>query len=349
MLRRKLIFNLCPPVVLLLITAVAAVLLLQGVLRQLDHVNHEAWVVVDEVNQLSIAVNATEVDLYEIQLGKERYLDRMIESVENVRRLAGELSEHYVIGEKDAAPLYAQITNRLPDFIRHVGALATVQDEMLAHDHGQAALESAVALRQATLPLSRVVREHAQREQESLSGRFRWLVMGLGLVFLAVINVSVLMLLRLATMILRPVDTLVNATRELSQEHFGHRVKLDAHDEFDELAAAYNTLAEHLQSNEKRRIEVLGQSALALNHELNNAMATIELQLGLLNRRADDPQTERRLRTIQQSLSRMRDTVQSLKNVRRIVLTDYGQGMKMLDLVRSAARDEDHAEQEVTP
>ena len=73
-----------------------------------------------------------------------------------------------------------------------------------------------------------------------------------------------------------------------------------------------------------------------MNHELNNAMATIELQLGMLGRRADDPQTERRLRTIAESLTRMKDTVQSLKNIRRIVLTDYGQGMKMLDLARSA-------------
>jgi signal transduction histidine kinase len=185
-----------------------------------------------------------------------------------------------------------------------------------------------------------------QAALQSLATRFRWLVIGLGAVFLVLINFSVLMLGRMAGMVLRPVDRLVAATRELSHEHFNHRVTLDANDEFDELAAAYNNLAEHLQTQDARRVEVLSQVALALNHELNNAMATIELQLGMLNRRsADDPNAERRLRTIQQSLGRMRATVQSLKSARRIVLTEYGQGMKMLDLARSA-REEDQVEHE---
>jgi hypothetical protein len=60
----------------------------------------------------------------------------------------------------------------------------------------------------------------------------------------------------------------------------------------------------------------------------------------MLGRRASaDPQTERRLHTIHDNLARMKDTVQSLKSVRRIVLTEYGQGMKMLDLAQST-RDE---------
>jgi hypothetical protein len=63
MLRRKLLLNLGPVVVLLLLTAVIAIWLLQGVLRDMDHINTQAWRLVEDVNELSISVNAIEVDL----------------------------------------------------------------------------------------------------------------------------------------------------------------------------------------------------------------------------------------------------------------------------------------------
>ena len=174
------------------------------------------------------------------------------------------------------------------------------------------------------------------QELQSVAGDFRWLLIGLGVAFLIVINASVVMLIRMSSMILRPVGELMKATRALTQEHFDHRVRIEENDEFDELANAYNMLAEHLEQTEKRRIETLGQVAIALNHELNNAMATIELQLGMLGRSsAADPQSERRLRTIHDGLRRMKEAVQSLRSIRRIVLTDYSPGMKMLDLERS--------------
>jgi len=122
--------------------------------------------------------------------------------------------------------------------------------------------------------LSRV--DHAGPESlKSIASDFRWLLIGLGVWFLLVINVCVVMLFRMSSMILRPVDALIMGTRELAQEHFDHRVKVEENNEFDELARAYNRLAEHLEQTEKRRIETLGQVAIALNHELNNAMATI--------------------------------------------------------------------------
>jgi signal transduction histidine kinase len=171
--------------------------------------------------------------------------------------------------------------------------------------------------------------------------RFRTTVLGLGIVFLVLINLSVILLVRTAAKILRPVNALVEATRQLARERFDYRVTLREDNEFDELARALNTLAEHLQQNEKQRMNVLGQVGLALNHELNNAMATIELQLGMLGRGAiGDLHVERRLRTIHESLTRMKDAVQSLKSVRRIVLTDYSPGMKMLDLVQSAKEED---------
>jgi signal transduction histidine kinase len=137
-------------------------------------------------------------------------------------------------------------------------------------------------------------------------------------------------------MILNPVDRLVAASRELAAERFEHRVPLDRDDEFDELASAYNDLAQRLQANERKRLETLGMVALTLNHELNNAMGMIELQLQLVARRVGQREpVERSLRRIAEGLARMSRTVESLKHIKRIVLTDYVEGTKMLDLEKS--------------
>ena len=68
----------------------------------------------------------------------------------------------------------------------------------------------------------------------------------------------------------------------------------------------------------------------------NNAIAIIELQLQLLSRQAGgNTRIEKCAHEIQQCLSRITSTVEALKRVRRIVLTDYTAGVKMLDLQRS--------------
>jgi signal transduction histidine kinase len=182
---------------------------------------------------------------------------------------------------------------------------------------------------------------HDWATHAALAVRLRWIVLGLAVAFLIVINASAVVLARAAGMVLNPVDRLVTASRELAAEHFDHRVVLDRQgDEFDELARAYNQLATQLQANEQRRVETLGMAALALNHELNNAMGMIELQRQLIARRASDHEAvEKCLRCIGQGLSRMSGVVEALKHVKRIVLTDYVAGTKMLDLQKSTEQD----------
>ncbi|WP_428939553.1 HAMP domain-containing protein [Fontivita pretiosa] len=347
MLRRKLLLNLGPLVGLLLLTAVAAIWFLQGILARLNHVSAVAWSVVDDVNALSITVNEIERDLYQIQLGQQRHLDGLIEAIESSRQLVERIGRHYLVHEPACAPLYQSIVEQMPMFEQHVGVLATVQEPSLARQHGEAALNAAVALRRATLPLSRYVRDHAYREQTELTTHFRNLVLGLAAVFLVVINVSVMVLLRMGSIVVRPVEKLVAATRLLGAERFDCRIELDQHDEFDELARAYNSLAEQLQANERKRIETLGQVAVTINHELNNAIAIIDLQLAKLSRQTTGaPGIEKCLREIHESLERVTRTVQSLKNVRRIVLTDYVPGTKMLDLRRSVEQEgQQHGQQ----
>lgn len=187
-------------------------------------------------------------------------------------------------------------------------------------------------------------------ELRTLSARLRWIVLGLALVFLVVINMSVIALLRMGGTILRPLDQLVEASRELARERLDYRVHVEQDDEFGELAHSFNSLAEQLQANEQRKMEMLQQVARAINHELNNVMAIIELQMQMLARKSHgSPATDKYLSEIRASLERMTKAVQSLKNIRRIVLTDYVPGTKMLDLQRSTEDRDDAAVAVVAP
>lgn len=177
---------------------------------------------------------------------------------------------------------------------------------------------------------------HVAAEQAAIIARFRGLVILVVVVFLVVINASVLVLLRGAAMVLQPVERLTEAARRLSDDRFDYRLDLERKDEFGELARAYNTLAGHMQTTQQGKLETLEQVARTLNHDLNNAISVIELQLQLLSRKAGAGSgVEPYARQIREGLARMTSTVESLKHVRRIVLTDYVAGVKMLDLQRS--------------
>ena len=336
MLRRKLLLFLGPLVLLLLLTAMTLVWLLQGVLQDMRHIKDSAWVLVEDINRLSVTTNAVEVHLFELQTNRSRRLDSLIDDVEESRQLIDILEDSELMQDPAYARPFRRIKARFPEFARHVSALATAQDGQLAREHNEEALRAIVAIRQDTLPLGHEIYRHAQTEQEDLLGWFRWMVLGVGLVFLLVINIAVIVLLRMSTIILSPIDKLVEATRELAAGRYDHRVNLVQKDEFDQLAQAYNQLAQQLQSDEKRRLEMLGQVSLTMNHEINNAVAIIEMQLRLMSRQqGPTAATEKCLREIHDSLDRMTRTVQALKNVRQIVLTDYVGGVKMLDLEKS--------------
>lgn len=173
-------------------------------------------------------------------------------------------------------------------------------------------------------------------QQRELFVWFRRIVIGLAVVFVLLVNFSVGILLYVGSLIVKPIDTLVHATRELAEGRFDHRVDLSGRtDEFAELAAAFNGMAQRLQDSDRRQMETVEQVARAMNHEINNAIAIIELQLRLLARRTDPAEMEKPLTQIQQSLQRMTHAVRALGSIRRIALTEYLPGVKMLDLAQS--------------
>jgi nitrate/nitrite-specific signal transduction histidine kinase len=340
MLRRKLLTILGLVVLLLAVMTAATMWMLHRLEDDMQHVVRHATELANRVARLGQTITEVELRLHELETGSARHLDALIEGVEALNRLVDEIGEHYLV-RQEGAVRYARLRDLLPGFQRHVGALATTRDPDLADFHMGKARDLSVMLRQEAVALGTVAQRHAAVERDNLVSRFRWILLGLAVVFLLVINVAVLMLWRAASIVLQPVERLVEASRELARGRFDHRVAMNQDDEFDELGAAYNRLAEQLQAHEQRRMEMLVHVARAMNHELNNSLSIIELQLNLLEKGAGDPQrTERCLRQIRASLTRMTEVVQSLKRVRRFVLTDYADGEKMLDLQRSTQADE---------
>jgi nitrate/nitrite-specific signal transduction histidine kinase len=338
MLRKKLILILGSLVFLMVVATIATILLLQSVVEDLDRATLEHSALEDTIVQLDATITQVELDLRQLQLKSNRHLDEVIESLDRLHKRCDDLAHDYAFPEgKDAADRLSQALGKLE---HHVSALATTEDAMLAAGHMDQALAAVVEVRKSTQDVGELLHTHVAKQSQAVTGRFRLLVQGLAVLFLILINVSALVLLRVATMVLRPVEQLVEASRQLAGERFNYRVEVDQQDEFQELARSYNHLAAQLESNEQRKLQMLSQVALTLNHELNNAGAIIELQLKLLGRQAGgSPTSEAYLRQIHESLARMTRTVESLKKVRRIVLTDYVAGMKMLDLERSVEED----------
>ena len=336
MLRRKLLIVFGSLVFLLVALAATAIWVLQGALADLHHINTQAAAVTDGASRLSDGLIAVEVDLYHIQLGRQRHLDDLIDDVEVARDLISHIGKYYVVHLPASEQIFRTVVEGYPDFEQTISSLATAQDENLARKYTVKALAEAMALRQGVRQIDGAVRKHTRMEQEALANRFRWLIFGIAIGCLMVINISIVVLLRAAGMVLGPVDKLVDVSRRLTSEHLENRAELDHADEFHELAEAYNQLAKRIQESEQRRMEMLGQVALTLNHELNNAIAIIELQLQILGRQADgNDRFETCLRNIKENLHRMAETVESLKHIRRIVLTDYISGVRMLDLQKS--------------
>jgi nitrate/nitrite-specific signal transduction histidine kinase len=337
MLRRKLILILGVLLTLMMVMAVTAVWLLQGVLTDMEGSDRQTADAANRIAAVERDIAVVEMELYQLQMGQKRHLDVLLGAVDSLRQSVEALDASAVLRAPEIGPRCRELGAQLPDFERAVGSMATAENPDLAAMYNRQAFAAALKLHHADQELALLARQHEEQLDAGISTRMRKLVVGVTIGFLALINVTILLLVRAAGLILGPMHKLVHASRELAREHFEHRVHLAGHDEFDELARAFNQLAENLQASEARKVEMLQQTALTLNHELNNALAIIETQLALLSRRAtDDPAFAKCLRQIHQNLDRMKHTVALLRQVRRIVLTDYTQGVKMLDLERSA-------------
>ena len=315
MLRRKLLSRIGMLIGAFVTGAVIAIVLLQSVVSDVERVNNESALLVDGVQNLSASIAS--LDAAGDDEARARALDAVRESMDR-------LGAHPIVRPPDgeAAVAFARVRERLDPVL--AGAPASIDPALQAH------------LRD----LGRIVGRHVAAEHTSLGRYFRLLVLGLTIAAIIMVNVSVIVLLRIVYMILRPVDQLAAASHELAHERFDHRVSIERDDEFGELAHVFNRMAERLEANEERKMDTLRQVAVTLNHGLNNAINGIELQLQLADREADaNSPLKQRLERIHESLAGMTQAVQALAHVRRIVLTEYMPGQLMLDLQRSVEDD----------
>jgi len=85
---------------------------------------------------------------------------------------------------------------------------------------------------------------------------------------------------------------------------------------------------------EGERVEVIRQLAVAMRHEVNNALATILAEGQLLERdaRVTHPEDQASLQTIMEMTRRIRDSMDKLVTITHAPVTDYMEGVKMIDL-----------------
>jgi signal transduction histidine kinase len=336
-LRKRFILVLSPLVVLLTITAVAAIWILQSFVVSLHTMDSKSWTCIEHVNNLSITLGVLERGVTEDPPSPANLTSARQTLKETYARFNDCYNGH-MFRESATVPAIRTGVDAL-----NKGLATLIGTTQVDPNVRRQMLRSTSLLQEGLVDVTREIRTQAEVERAEYISRFRAIVLGLAAVFVVLINLSVIAFLRTAGMILRPVEKLIEATRQLGQEHFDHRVELDHEDEFAELARAYNNMAGQLQSSEQRQLDTLQRVALTLNHELNNALAAIELQLQLLNRKGGTVDSARNCAgQIREGLARMGATVEALKHVRRIVLTDYLPGVKMLDLEKSV-RDRDEA------
>ncbi len=333
MLRRKLLSRIGLLILGFVAGAVVAIVLLQDLVREVDRINGETAGLSDGVSGLISAITAIEADRLS---GEPLPPDAHAEELLAIEGAMEHFASHPLMQEGGAAgEPFERIKSLLPAYLD-----APIVDPVSAAPDPDA-FQVSVALRTAVREVGARVSEYGAEQHTAIARHFRLLVLGLTLAAILMVNSSVIVLLHTVHMILRPVDQLVDASRELAKENFGHRVEIDSADEFAELAHAYNRLAEQLAANEERKMETLRQVAVALNHDLNNTLAAIELELRLVDRQAGgNPRLAERFARMQQSLNRVAHAMRKLAHVRRIVLTEYMPGQMMLDLERSAEGDE---------
>jgi len=85
---------------------------------------------------------------------------------------------------------------------------------------------------------------------------------------------------------------------------------------------------------EKARLQAILETAIAVNHEVNNPLTAVlgNTQLLLLQAENLDAQTLKRLKAIEESALRIKEVTQKLLKQNKIRTTEYPGGLRMLDL-----------------
>jgi len=117
------------------------------------------------------------------------------------------------------------------------------------------------------------------------------------------------------------------------------RVTVPIYTAYGTIAIAVGWLSEQLhvfyyRAIQGERVAVISQVAVAMRHEINNALATILAEGELLERDAvlTHPEDKQSLQNILTMTRRIRDSVDRLVNLTHAPVTEYVEGVAMIDL-----------------
>jgi len=112
---------------------------------------------------------------------------------------------------------------------------------------------------------------------------------------------------------------------------------------YDEILKAYKNLKKDQELVIKgERIAAILETAVAINHEVNNPLTAIigNTQLLLLNQEQLAEDVSAKIKTIEKSAMRIREVTKKLMSIVEPITTSYTDGLSMLDIDRSSAVDD---------
>ena len=100
------------------------------------------------------------------------------------------------------------------------------------------------------------------------------------------------------------------------------------------IAGAGKDAAAYRRAIDKERMGAVIETAVTVNHEINNPLTAIlgNVQLLLLNRKDLDPEMQHKLKTIEESAMRIKEITQRLLRLTSVRTTEYAEGTRMIDL-----------------
>jgi len=161
----------------------------------------------------------------------------------------------------------------------------------------------------------------------------------------ALLSVTLLIIVGYVTAVgtIKPINTLMEATRQVARGDLTHRVDISAPQEIARLAASFNRMTADLekvtaryqeltrsleqrvaertreltdtqaQLHQASKLSSLGRMAAGVAHEINNPLTSIMINAGLAAEEApDDPVLQENLRVISEETARCRDIVSDL-------------------------------------
>jgi signal transduction histidine kinase len=332
MLRHKLLIQLFCMTALLVGLAVVAIWVLEDISVDYEKASDDTEALVAHCGELNKTAECVESYLYDRTGSDEISIEEKLVYMDELTTQIARFDLNTETADAEAVKDLKEVVKRLTDTAGGTESFEGATDVELSESKDWIA-----RIHSHSLSIMLHALEANRGDQKELNSRFRMTLIVIAIGFLVTINLCVLLLLRTGLQVLRPVDLLVESCRQLIEKRFDSRVQSKLDGEFGILAETYTNLAQQLQDNEVNRMDTIKQVATAINHEMNNTLATIELELQLLKRRNQgDEHFDQRVAEIEKNLRRMAKTVATLGNIRRIVLTDYLSGTKMLDLDQSA-------------